>query len=666
MTFSEAKERICKLKAQVERLRYRYHVENDPSVTDDVYESLIREIKSIEQDFPELTVSDTFDRVAGRALDVFKKVPHRTRMLSLMDAFSLDEVRAWSARVERLLAGRKHHYFAEVKLDGLAVSIRYENGILVQSATRGDGFVGEDITENVKMIEAVPLKLLPPYPAMIEVRGEIIMPKRVLLYLNDIQQKEKKPLFANTRNAAAGSLRQLDPALVKKRHLTFFAYDIAEIEGMPMPTLHSQKHALLKTLGIPVAKHDMHAKKVDELEPFIDAVAGMRETLAFNIDGIVISVDEIALQEQLGVAGKAPRYAVAFKYPAERATTRVRDITVHVGRTGVLTPLAHLDPRMVAGSNVSKATLHNIDQINRLDIRINDTVVIQKAGDVIPEVVEVLKDLRSGKEKKFSMPKHCPVCGMDVSKRKSGTKGETVAYYCTNEDCPAKQTRAIIHFVRAMDIYEVGPKIIDRLQEEGLISDAADLFALTEADLAGLERFGEKSAYNIIREIESKKHPPLDRFIAALGIMHVGEETARDLAQTFETFEKFWNAKPETFDAIQNIGSAVTESIVAFRKKKSSQKLLQKLFSLGVVPKRAQKQSGGKFVGKTFVLTGTLPTLSRDDAKKLIQTHGGKVVGSVSKNTDYVLAGEAPGSKYAQATRLKVPILDEAAFLKMI
>lgn len=666
MTFEEAKNRIQKLKAEIEHFRYRYHVENDPMVTDDVYESLIREVRRIESKYPELKVSDTFDRIAGAPLDVFKKVTHAVRMLSLNDAFDLDEVRTWSARMEKLLAGRLHHYFAELKLDGLAVTLRYVDGVLVRSATRGDGFVGEDITENIKMIDEVPLRLLPPFPRVIEVRGEVIMPKKVLLHLNEIQKKQEKPLFANTRNAAAGSVRQLDPVLVKERHLSFFAYDFAEIEGMSMPKFHSEKHRLLRSLGIPVVEQEMRVKNVDELEPFVEKIGQDRETLPFNIDGIVICVDENDLQTELGVVGKAPRYAVAFKYPAERAATKVLDITVNVGRTGALTPLAHFHPTLVAGSTVSKATLHNIEQINRLDIRIGDTVVIQKAGDVIPEVVEVLKNLRTGKEKKFSMPKQCPVCGETVSKRAGITKDQTVAYYCTNDECPAKQTRSIIHFIRAMDIYEVGPKIVDRLQEEGLISDAADLFVLTEADLAGLERFGKKSAQNIIAAIDVKRQPPLDRFITALGITHVGEETARDLAQHFGTFEKFWNASPEAFDAIPNIGVAVTESIATFRKKKSSQKLLKKLFEFGVQPKEAKKQKSGKFTGKTFVLTGTLSTLSRDDAKKMILEAGGKIAGSVSKNTDYVLAGESPGSKYVDAERLKVPIIDEVKFLKML
>lgn len=665
MTGAEAKKRLEKLKEQIASLRYRYHVENDPSVTDDVYESLIREAKAIEQEYPEYAVSQAFDRVAGAPLSVFTKVTHPARMLSLNDVFNLEELEQWSARMEKLLQGAPHHYFAEVKLDGLAVSLVYQGGKLLQAATRGDGFVGEDITENAKVVRSIPLELTAPYPERIEIRGEIIMRKDVLIGLNKEQAKQGKPLFANTRNAAAGSVRQLDPGLVKERKLDFFAYDIVgEIEGV---TAHSEKHALLRKLGMPVVQDEMQARTVEGLELFIEKIAKKRDSLPFNIDGIVISVDELPLQDTLGVVGKAPRYTVAYKYPAERVTTQVLNITVNVGRTGVLTPLAHFTPVLVAGSTVSKATLHNMDQIERLDIRIGDTVVIQKAGDVIPEVVQVLTDLRTGKEKKFSMPKKCPVCGFPVEQRAAQSKKEdTVAFFCTNEDCPAKHTRGMIHFVHMLDIYEVGPKIIDRLQEEGLIADAADLFALTEADLSGLERFGEKSAQNVINAIAEKKHPPLDRFIASLGIANVGVETARDIALHFGSFEKFWNAKGAEFDAILNIGPAVVESIDQYRCKESSVNLIQKLFANGVEPKALEAAKGGIFAGKTVVLTGTLGTMSREKAKEIIQSQGGKVTGSVSASTSMVVAGEKAGSKYTEAQKLGVQILSEDEFLKLL
>lgn len=664
MTSAEAKKRLEKLKEQIADLRFRYHVLNDPSVTDDVYESLIREAKKLEQEFPEHAVSQEFDRVAGAPLSVFTKVTHVSRMLSLNDVFNLQELKQWSERMEKLVQGAPHHYFAEVKLDGLAVSLRYEEGKLVQAATRGDGFVGEDITENAKMVRTIPLTLTAPFPAVVEVRGEIIMRKSVLESLNKIQEAQGKPRFANTRNAAAGSVRQLDPNLVKERKLDFFGYDV--YEGAEDTRTHSEKHALLRALGIPVIQDEARADTVEGLISYIEHVAQKRDALPFNIDGIVISVDELALQETLGVVGKAPRYTVAYKYPAERVTTRVLDISVNVGRTGVLTPLAHFTPVLVAGSTVSKATLHNMDQIERLGIRIGDTVVIQKAGDVIPEVVQVLVDLRTGKEKKFAMPKHCPVCGFAVEQRAAQSKKEdTVAYFCTNEDCPAKHTRGLIHFVHMLDIYEVGPRIIDRLQDEGLIADAADLFALTEADLSGLERMGEKSAQNIINAIADKKRPPLDRFIASLGIANVGVETARDIALHFGTFEAFWNAKGEEFDSIPNIGPAVVESINQYRCRESSVLLMKKLFANGVVPQAMQKAKGGIFSGKTLVLTGTLATMSREKAKEIIQSQGGKVAGSVSVNTYMVVAGEKAGSKLADAQKLGVQVVSEDEFLKM-
>jgi DNA ligase (NAD+) len=674
MNSKEAEKRLEKLKQQIVDLRFRYHVENDPTVTDDVYESLIREAKEIEKDFPQFAVSQEFDRVAGAPLSVFTKVTHSTRMLSLNDVFSVEELEQWSARMEKLLQGATHHYFAEVKLDGLAVTLRYEKGVLVQAATRGDGLVGEDVTENAKMVRTIPLKLTAPFPSVIEIRGEIIMFKNTLAKLNAIQAKMGKPAFANTRNAAAGSIRQLDPQLVKERQLDFFAYDLVDPEQSEGLQTHSQKHALLRALGMPVVADEATATNVSDLISFIGSIAKKRDSLPFNIDGIVISVDELALQDTLGIVGKAPRYTVAYKYPAERVTTAVTDITVNVGRTGVLTPLAHFDPVVVAGSTVSKATLHNMDQIARLDIRIGDTVIIQKAGDVIPEVVQVLKDLRSGKEKKFSMPKKCPVCGFPVAQqrlspslklRRTEAGKETVAFFCTNDDCPAKHTRGMIHFVNMLDIYEVGPKIIDRLQEEGLIADAGDLFALTEADLSGLERLGEKSAQNIIAAIAEKKNPPLDRFIASLGIANVGVETARDIALHFGSFETFWNAKADSFESIPNIGPAVVESIDQYRCRESSINLIKKLFENGVRPQSLAPRKNGIFSNMTIVLTGTLMTLSREKAKEIIQSQGGKVTGSVSATTSMVIAGDRPGSKYADAQKLGVKILSEEDFLKM-
>lgn len=665
MTQHVAQERMEKLRAEIAAHARAYYESDAPTVSDAVYDTLVQELKSLDQKYPNLAdFNFTIYRVGGAPLDAFTKVAHSTRMLSLNDAFSYDEVRAWDTRIRKLIPGESFHYFGELKLDGLAVSLIYENGVFVRGATRGDGTVGEDITQNLKTISTIPLKLHGKVPALVEVRGEAVMSKKTLINLNKKYTKDGKQLLANTRNAAAGSLRQLDPKITRERNLDFFAWDIAQYDDSIRT--HSAKHALLRTLGFQVADHEKISPALEGIFEEIEKFEKLRDKYPYGTDGIVIQVDELALHDDLGVVGKAPRYAIAYKYAAEQATTTVTDITVQVGRTGVLTPLAHFVPTLVAGSTVSKATLHNVEQIERLDVRVGDTVIIQKAGDVIPEVVEVIKNLRTGKEKKFAMPKKCPVCNAPVATKDSVTKEKTVAYYCTNDDCPAKNTRGIIHFVHVFDIYEVGPKIVEKLQEEGLISDAADLFYLTEADLAGLERLGEKSAKNIIDAISAKKNPPLDRFIASLGIQHVGEETARDIATTFGTWEKFWKASATNFDAIPNIGPAVTASIVEYKSKPSSQTFIEKLFEGGVKPQAAKKISKGIFTGLTFVLTGTLPTLSRDDAKKIVIANGGKVSGSVSKNTTYVLAGESAGSKLDEAEKLGIKVIGEEGFLRMV
>jgi len=661
------KNRIQKLREEISRLRFEYHVENSPTVTDDIYESLTRELRKLEEDHPEYSdPNSAINRVAGKPLPKFKKMKHSQRMLSLNDAFNKDEVKDWEKRMEKLL-DTPHTYFCELKLDGLAVSLIYKEGIFTQGGTRGDGFVGEDITENLKMIETIPLKLNSPYPAYVEVRGEVVMPKRAWRALNKIQERDGKTLFANTRNAAAGSLRQLDPRIVIERSLDFFAWDIKQLQNendkLGIKT-HSQEHEYLRKLGFQVAPYEKKSRNLDEVFSFIDEVGQIREGLPYGTDGIVISIDELALQAELGIVGKAPRYMVAYKYPAERATTVVTDITVNVGRTGVLTPLAHFNPTLVAGSTISKATLHNMDQIERLDIRIGDTVVIQKAGDVIPEVVEVLEKMRTGKEKKFKMPKYCPVCSSNVEKRES--EKTSVAYYCTNKNCPAKNRRGMQHFVNIFEIYTVGPKILDRLKDEGLISDAADLFTLEVADLSGLERFGAKSADNIISSIIYHNKVPLWRFLYALGILHVGEQTAQDVANYFGTLDKVMKASVDEINNIENIGPVVSKSVHDFFTHKENIAFVRKLLDNGVIIEKTKVVKGGKLTGQTFVLTGTLPSMSRDEAKVKITSLGGKVSSSVSKNTTYVVAGDEPGSKYDDAVKLGVKILDEKSFLKIL
>jgi len=698
MNKTEVKNRILKLREEISRLRFEYHVKNNPKVTDDVYESLTRELHDIESKYPEFTDPNSLvNRVAGKPLPSFKKVKHEIRMTSLNDVFSKEEIIDWENRIKKLL-NKDFSYFCELKLDGLSASLIYENGVFVRGATRGDGYIGEDVTENLKMIGSIPMKLNPPYNDYMEVRGEVVMFKKVWEDLNKKQEAQNKPLFANTRNAAAGSLRQLDPSIVKERKLDFFAWDIAQLrtknEELKIKK-HSEEHDLLRNLGFQVSKFEKKTKKIEDIFDFIEEIGKKRENLPYGTDGMVISVDEIDLHETLGIVGKAPRYMVAYKYKAERATTIVTDITVNVGRTGAITPLAHFQPTLVAGSTISKATLHNMDQIERLDIRIGDTVVIQKAGDVIPEVVEVLTNMRTGKEKKFKMPEYCPVCETKIEKRETGnsqssssqgprisslTLGQTVvhrtltifspsiksvAYFCTNKNCPARSRRGLQHFVNIFEIYEIGPKILDRLKDEGLISDAADLFTLEKSDLSGLERFGEKSADNIIKSIESHKKVLLWRFIYALGIIHVGEQTARDLADHFESLDKIIKADVEEINNIENIGPVVSESIFEFFRDKSKLHLINKLKENGVSIYH-EKVKKGTLSGKTFVLTGTLSSMSREDAKKKIIENGGSVSSSVSSKTSYVLVGENPGSKFTDAQKIKVSILTESDFLKMI
>ncbi len=695
MDNNKIKNRIIKLREEISRLRFLYHVENSPNITDDVYDSLTRELNSLESKYPEYAnPNSSIFRVAGEPLSEFKKVKHDIRMLSLNDAFSENEIIDWENRVKKNIDSDNFNYFCEVKLDGLSASLHYKDGIFIKGATRGDGFVGEDVTENLKMIETIPLKLNTDIKGEIEIRGEVVMTKSAWKKLNKKQQDLGKTTFANTRNSAAGSLRQLDPKIAKERNLDFYAWDIAQYPSHILS--HSGKHKILKEIGFQVAPFDKKAKDLKEVFSFIKEVGFIRDNFPYGTDGMVISIDNLELQESLGYVGKAPRYMIAYKYPAERATTIVKDISVNVGRTGAITPLAHFNPTLVAGSTISKATLHNMDQIERLDIRVGDTVVIQKAGDVIPEVVEVLTNMRTGKEKKFKMPEFCPVCGSNVEKigagvqKSSSSQGprtrwtgagarpvaqrtslnsrlntKSVAYYCTNKNCPARSRRGMQHFVNIYEIYEIGPKILDRLKDEGLITDAADLFTLEVSDLSGLERFGVKSAENIISSISSHKRIPLWRFLYALGIIHVGEQTAQDIANYFGSLEKIKKAKIEDIEKIPNIGPVVTKSIYDFFQHEDNLIFIDKLFNNGIKIDNSSVKSGFKLKDKIFVLTGTLPSLSRDDVKKMIIKEGGRVAGSVSSKTNYVVVGSEPGSKYDDALSLGIKILDEKDFLKL-
>lgn len=664
---SQENKRVKILTELISRYQREYHELDKPTISDEIYDSLVRELRTLEKNGIVSKKETPLDKIGGKPLDSFNKIKHNSRVTSLNDVFSFEEVKNWQDRVSKKI-NDKIEYFCELKLDGLSAVLIYENGNFVQGATRGDGLEGEDITENVKMIDSIPLKLKGNYPKHAEIRGEIIMLKKVFEELNKNQIKINKALFANARNAAAGSIRQLDPNLVKERKLTFFPWEIIETDFEIINQSDKQKY--LKNWGFLTHKYNKKTKNVDEIFSFIEEIEKVRNDLPFGTDGIVISLESIRSQDVLGTIGKAPRYKVAYKYKAEQATTKLLSISINVGRTGALTPVAHFEPTLVAGSMVSKATLHNYDQINRLDLRIGDTIIIQKAGDVIPEVVEVLKDLRTGGEKKFKMPTSCPVCGEKVSQKKVGTTKDlifdsSVASYCLNRQCQARNERGLQHFVSAFEIYEIGPKILERLKQEGLITDAADLFTLEKSDLAGLERFGDKSALNIINSIQAHRKISFWRFIYALGIIHVGEQTAIDLAEYFHTDENLINAKLEEINHVENIGPIVARSIYEFFKDDRNLKFVKKLKENGVEILKEEKKVG-IFSNQIFVLTGTLSSMSREDAKRKIIENGGKVSGSVSTKTTYVLKGDSPGTKIKEAQKLGVKIIDEKTFLTML
>ena len=658
---STVKTRIKKLSDQINELRYRYHVLDDPSVTDEIYDSLVHELSELEATYPQYKLKNSpTQRVGGKALDKFTKVTHNQRMMSLNDAFSKDEVKAWDERTKKLLEGAKYNYYAELKFDGLAISLRYSRGVLEIGATRGDGYIGEDITNNLRTIQSIPLEL--PTQDTVEIRGEAIMTKDVWRELNQKQQEDGNPTYANTRNAAAGSIRQLDPKVTASRKLQFYAYDIVSENKFET---HAAVHQQLKEYGFRSTQYQKICNDLEEVFEFYDQVGKIREKLPFGIDGVVVSVNQTSLVKRLGVVGKAPRGMVAFKFPPEQVTTIVENIGVNVGRTGKLTPVAFLRPVFVGGTTVSRATLHNQEEIRRKDIRIGDTVVIQRAGDVIPEVVEALPKLRTGREKKFTMPKVCPVCKETVSKRTIGKSDASADYFCTNPECPTKNLRAMEHFVSAFDIYTIGPKVLERFKDEGLISDVVDLFHLKKEDIQSLERFGEKSAENIIQSISDHKKITLAKFIYALGIPHVGEETGFDLAQRFGSIVRLMNATEDEINAIPNIGEVVADSITQWFGRKANRQMVEDLIAAGIQIATI-KIKKTPLTGKSVVVTGTLDSMSRDAAKEAVRAAGGDWVSSVSKNTDYVVVGANPGSKYEKAQKLGVKIIEEKEFLKLL
>ncbi|MBU1292030.1 NAD-dependent DNA ligase LigA [Patescibacteria group bacterium] len=669
-----AKKRIIKLRNVINHYSYKYYVLDNPEVNDATWDSLIHELFELEQKYPDLIRPDSpTQRISGNALDKFIKVKHQKRMLSLEDVFYYEELKSWQERIQKLVPLEKLDYFAELKVDGFAIALIYENGVLVQGATRGDGQTGEDVTQNLKTINSLPLRLevhqkLPSLiekkvkqlikEGRIEIRGEVYMSENAFEEVNKERAKNKLPLYANPRNTAAGSIRQLDPKIAASRQLDFLAYDLVTDLGQKT---HQEKHQILKALGFKTTQ-DQFSNNLEGLSKFRDKISKIRKKLSYQIDGIVVNVNDNNIFNKLGVVGKAPRGAIAFKFSAKETTTVVEDIVVQIGRTGALTPVAHLKPVRLGGILITRATLHNEDEIKRLDVRIGDTVIIQRAGDVIPDVVKVIENLRTGQEKKFQMPIKCPVCGGLVIR----PVGEVV-HRCANKKCGSIQRQRIIHFVskKAFNIDGLGPQIVNQLMDEGLISNSADLFSLSYGDLIPLERFAQKASENLIKSIEQSKKISLAKFIFALGIRHVGEETAITLAQYFGNLKKISKISLAELSKVEDIGQVVAKSIVEWFNSKRNQVLINKLLKDGVVIEKV-KIFEKKLTGLTFVLTGELNKLTREQAKTKIRMLGGGVSSSVSKQTSFIVAGKNPGSKYERGKKLGVKIINEKEFLSKV
>ncbi|HIV02940.1 MAG TPA: NAD-dependent DNA ligase LigA [Candidatus Aphodoplasma excrementigallinarum] len=656
----EIQDRIKNLTDMLNQCAYEYYVLDAPTVSDYEYDMMLRELAGLEEQYPEFADPNSpTKRVGGAVAEGFEEVRHEVPMESLQDAFDEEEVTAFGERVRAAL-GVEPVYNVEPKIDGLSVSLEYVNGVFTRGSTRGDGVTGENVTENLRTIGSIPLKLKEAVP-FLEVRGEVFMPKQRFAALNKKREEEEQSTFANPRNAAAGSLRQLDPKVAAQRGLDIFVFNIQRAEGVAYQT-HSESLDLLRRLGFKVIDNTV-CHGIDAAFARVKEIGEKRLELSYEIDGAVIKVDDIAERERLGSTSKAPKWAIAFKFPAEQKKTKVLDITVQVGRTGVLTPAAELEPVRVAGSTVSRATLHNMDNIVQKDIRIGDSVLIQKAGDIIPEVVKVLKEERTGSERVFSMPEHCPVCGSDVVRE----EGEA-AHRCTGLDCPAQLQRHIEHFVSrgAMNVEGLGPSIIEQLLARGLISHAADIYYLKAEEVAQMDKMGEKSADNLLRAIEASKQNDVSRLIYALGIRRVGEMPGKLLAKRFGSLDRLMQASREELVSVDEIGEVMADSILAFFADPKNIASIEKLRAAGVnFTAQEADESDLRFAGKTFVLTGTLPTYKREEAKEIIERMGGKVSGSVSKKTDFVLAGAEAGSKLDKANALGVTVIDEEKFKQM-
>ncbi len=662
----DVKKRIERLRREIRRHDHLYYVLSAPEIDDRQYDALFAELKDLEAAHPELVTADSpTQRVSGRPLDVFSTVRHAVPMLSIDNTYSAEELRAFDERVRRQLDTPEYDYVVELKIDGLAVSLRYEHGRLVSGATRGDGEVGDDVTANIRTIKAIPLSLLDgdAVPAVLEVRGEVYMPTRSFVELNRMRTEAGESPFANPRNAAAGSLKLLDARITATRNLAFFAYATGEV-SQPLARDHYRMLERLRAMGLPVNPHIQRAKNIDEVIEICLAWGPKRFELDYQTDGMVVKINRCDQRDILGATGRAPRWCIAYKFPAERAETVVESIAVQVGKSGALTPVANLAPVSLSGTTVKRASLHNFDEMRRLDVRVGDTVVIEKAGEIIPQVVEVKTERRPPGTKPFEVPKKCPVCDSEVVKDETG-----VCVRCPNPQCSGQLKERLRYFAGRgqMDIERLGASLIEQLVDRGLVQGFADLYRLRKEDLAALERMGEKSAQNVLDGIEDSKTRPLWRFLAALGIRHVGGQSAQVLAEHFGSLAALREASREELEAIDQIGPVMAESIYGYFREPRHRAVVDDLLAAGVQPQtEAARSRAGAFSDKTVVVTGSLENFTRQQAQQAIKDAGGKASSSVSKKTDFVVAGAEPGSKLDKARELGVTVIDERQFMEML
>jgi len=662
----DIKKRIERLRGEIRRHDYLYYVLDQPEISDQQYDNLFTELKALEQRHPDLVTTDSpTQRVSERPLEGFATVRHAVPMLSIDNTYNAEELKAFDERVKKGLGSRDYDYVVELKIDGLAISLRYENARLATAATRGDGEVGDDVTANVRTIKAIPLVLLDVagVPEVLEIRGEVYMPTRSFIQLNKQREEAGEPLFANPRNAAAGSLKLLDARITATRNLSFFAYALGEVSE-PFVENHYAGLQKFKKLGLPVNPHIERAKDIEEVIEVCNSWSERRLKLEYQIDGMVIKINRFDQREILGATGRAPRWCMSYKYPAERAQTVVESIDVQVGKTGILTPVANLKPVLLAGTTVKRASLHNFDEMKRLDVRPGDTVLIEKAGEIIPQVVEVKKELRATAAIPFKIPNKCPICGSEVAKDTDG-----VYIRCLNPDCLGQLKERLRYFAGRdqMDIEHLGPALIEQLVDAGLVENFAEIFRLEKSQLLELERMAEKSAGNVIEAIKKSKTRPLWRFVAALGIRHIGGQSAEILAEHFGSLDVLMNAGEDELSSVDQIGPTMAKSVYEYFHNPRNRAVIEKLLAAGVQPQAPAKAHGwDKLTGKTIVVTGTLEHLTRQQAEQAIRDAGGKAAGSVSKKTDFVVAGKEAGNKLDKALQLGVKVIDEKQFMQML